>query len=227
MASSHRRPTPSRYPSSRGSYRILLVCLVAAVAGGYGVVRLTLPPPASHPLSAAQGTVPAAGGSVAPSGVAPATTRPANPATPPGSAQPRASPASDESGSAAQPVVERRWLTVLERLDRIRERAWKLGRVGLLRRVWTRTSSGLDTDRRMLRAWSGRGFRVVGVSMTFERVRVLRHQTGTVVLRCVDWLGPVVAAPGSRLPTDRPTRHRITLVRTAEGWRLSQVRRLG
>jgi hypothetical protein len=123
--------------------------------------------------------------------------------------------------------VARRWLAVLGRLDSVRERAWRLGRVGLLRRVWTSTSSGLDTDRRMLRAWSGRGFQVVGVSMTFERLRVLRHQAGTVVLRCVDWLGPVVAAPGSRLPTDRPTRHRIVLVRTAEGWRLSEVRGLG
>jgi hypothetical protein len=145
-------------------------------------------------------------------------------------------------------AAERHWRRVLGRLDRSRKRAWREGRPDLLRKVWTTTSTGLRADQRMLRTWTRRGLAVDGVSMVLDRLTLVERLPRRVVLRAVDHLGPVVArrrtagrghppadggprtatATASRaLPVDRPSRHRLTLVRTDSGWRLSEVRTIG
>ena len=221
---------------------MLAVCVVAALAGGYGVVSLALPPPATeaaktasgnqgdHALSRGDGVVRAE--AVAGRGQ---SAQDDDPAAPDPAAPDSAAPDPAALDSATVPS-ERRWRLVLERLDRAREVAWSAGRVVDLREVWTATSSGLAADQQMLRAWLASGHRVAGVASAYASVQVLHHRPHSVVLRCVDRLGQVVALPSRRLsagppsrrlPTDRPTRHRITLVRTDGGWRLSEVRVLG
>ncbi|MGH3507570.1 MAG: hypothetical protein ACRDO2_10250, partial [Nocardioidaceae bacterium] len=210
----------------------LLVCVVAALAGGHGVGRLALPPPATEAAKAAsvnQGDD--------------AVSREAG-VVDPGDSAGRRQSARDDDPAALDPAAldpatvptKRRWRLVLERLDRAREHAWRSGRVGDLRQVWTATSSGLAADRQMLRAWLARGHRVAGVAMAYGSVRMLHQGRHTVVLRCVDRLDRAVGLPSRQLstgpptlplPTDRPTRHHITLVRTDGGWRLSEVRVLG
>lgn len=142
---------------------------------------------------------------------------------------------SGDSGALAGPAdAADHWQRVLTRLDRQRSTAWRTGRPAGLRLVWTATSSGLRQDRDMLKAYAARGLAVTGVSLRFERLRVVRAGHDVAVLDAVDRLGTarvrrLDAPSGSgsrRLPADRRTHHRITLALTEQGWRISEVREL-
>lgn len=125
-------------------------------------------------------------------------------------------------------VASSRWGDVLERLDRRRERAWRLGDVHLLQGVFTSGSPAFSRDATMLRGYLRRGLRVDRVSLQLHSVLVVDVGHGLARLDVVDQLGPAVARDGVghrvALPADQPTRQLLRLRRTAQGWRISGVR---
>jgi hypothetical protein len=85
----------------------------------------------------------------------------------------------------------------------------------------------LTADERALRAYRERGLAVDGARMRFWDPRVVAVAADSVRLRVSDRLGPARVLRSGRatpLPRDRPTRHVITLVDTAAGWRIGVVR---
>lgn len=80
-----------------------------------------------------------------------------------------------------------------------------------------------DADARVLAGYTERGLRLRGMAQLRSSCDVLERADERVVLDVVDRLGPteVEGADGARLlPEDRPTRRTVTLVSTADGWRL-------
>jgi hypothetical protein len=218
--------------------------VVAALVGGYGVLRLALPAAdeanGPAPARADGGTPSAADGETPSQMTGEARTRAEGKArsTADREGHPTAAPEARPTADAGSPR-QRHWRRVLARLDRARERAWREGRPELLRSVWSSTSTGLTADRAMLRAWTRRDLAVAGVSLVFERVTAVDRTRRRVVLHTVDHLGPLAAVrrtgpsdsagavaterASRELPQDRPTRHRLTLVRTPDGWRISEA----
>lgn len=120
-----------------------------------------------------------------------------------------------------------RWRPILAAIDGRRARAWRTGNPALLRRVYVAGSHALRRDRAMLSRYGDRGLRVDGVRLGFLSVAVLAQRPGRADLLVVDQLGRARALGphGARLvlPTDRPSRHRVTLRRTSAGWRIAAV----
>jgi hypothetical protein len=120
------------------------------------------------------------------------------------------------------------WSRVLAALDRRREIAFSTDRPGLLATVYDRDSTALSHDRATMAAYRARGLRLVGVRLQIRWVHVLAEQPRRAVLVVRDQLGRVVAVDGNgwrtQLPRDLPTTHRITVVRTPNGWRIAVTR---
>jgi len=120
-----------------------------------------------------------------------------------------------------------RWIGVLRRLDVRRERAWRSRRPALLLSVFAPASQPLTADLRALRAYRERGLAVDGARMRFWDPRVVAVAADSVRLQVSDRFGPARVLGGASttpLPRDRPSRHLITLVDTAAGWRIGDVR---
>jgi hypothetical protein len=119
------------------------------------------------------------------------------------------------------------WRSILTRLSRLRARAWRRGQPRLLQRLYVAEATALRSDRLMLRRYVRRGLTVRGVQLAFGQLRVASRAHRVVHLRVVDQLQAAVAIgrDGGRvhLPSDRPTRHLITLARTPRGWRIQSV----
>ncbi len=124
--------------------------------------------------------------------------------------------------------ADSRWGDVLERLDRRRERAWRVGDVHLLQGVFTSGSPAFNRDATMLRSYLRRGLRVDRVSLRLHTVVVVDVGHRCAQLNVIDQLGAAVARDGMghrvALPADQPTRQLLRLRRTAQGWRISGVR---
>lgn len=131
------------------------------------------------------------------------------------------------TGGRGEEAGPRRWVEMLERLDRRRSRAWSRGEPWRLTSVYAAHTPELARDRAALRAYLSRGLRVDGVSLRYAAVDVVRSHQGWVRLRVVDQLSPVrvVTADdvGRWLPRDRPSRHLIELRREPAGWRIATV----
>lgn len=123
---------------------------------------------------------------------------------------------------AASPTLH--WAGVLGGLDHARAQAFSTGQVSVLDRVYTRDSAGAKVDAAAIRAYAERGGRIAGAELVLLSCRVEHSSRRLVRLVVVDQLAAarVVWADGSSraLPRDLPTKHRITLVRTSDGWRV-------
>ncbi len=147
--------------------------------------------------------------------------------------RPEASYAAGAGGEESPPPTsgrraEGRWGDVLQRLDRRREQAWRTARPRALATVFAPGSAVLRRDVARLAAYLRRGFRVSGVTMHFERIRVVARRPGRVRLQVVDRLQATAVhqlggVATRALPTDRPSRHLITVARMSAGWRIADV----
>lgn len=118
------------------------------------------------------------------------------------------------------------WAAVLGGLDEARAAAFSAGDRAMLDRVYARDSSGRDVDAAAIRAYARRGGHVTGAQLTLLSCRIENSSPGRVRLVVIDRLAAarVVWADGSSraLPRDLPTKHLVTLVRTADGWRIGE-----
>ena len=150
---------------------------------------------------------------------------------PPDGAEPvtRAVPADDRGPARAVQMSARAsdWPTILDRLDRRRERAYAADDPARLRAVYVPRSPVLRHDLAMLRAYRGRGVSLTGVRLRALDVRLVDRAGPYVRLRVVDRLRRVTAhtSTGSvRLPRDRATARVVVLRAGADGWRIAAVR---
>lgn len=117
-----------------------------------------------------------------------------------------------------------RWAGVLGELDDVRAEAFARGDTTLLDEVYAHSSTGRDADASMISAYASRGARVTGADLMLLSCRVTSSSADEVRLDVVDRLGAsrIVWDDGTSraLPRDQPTRRVVTLVRTADGWRI-------
>ncbi|MEO6604781.1 MAG: hypothetical protein ABIN55_04135, partial [Aeromicrobium sp.] len=120
---------------------------------------------------------------------------------------------------------ELRWAGELGDLDGVRAKAFATADPDLLDRVYVAGSAALDADAAMIRAYEQRGARVTGAELLVLSCRVRDASAERIRLEVIDRLAParVVWADGTSraLPRDLPTKRTVTLVRTADGWRIS------
>lgn len=117
-------------------------------------------------------------------------------------------------------------LGVLRAWDRARSDAWAAGDVAALAALYAPGSRAGARDREMLRRYLRRGLRVERLGTQVLAARVLRQGATTLVLLVTDrTVGGVVVGVGLRvrLPEDRATTHRISLVRVGSDWLVRQV----
>lgn len=127
-------------------------------------------------------------------------------------------------GATSRPVD---WVEVLGRLDARRSRAFAVGDVGGLDRVYVDGSAALRTDRRLLQRYLDRGLRVTGLRMRVVDVRLLETGDRHAVLRVRDRVvaGRAEDDDGStwRLRDDAWSRHRMRLEYGDDGWRIAEI----
>ena len=117
---------------------------------------------------------------------------------------------------------------LLGRWDRARSEAWARGSPGELRRLYVPGSSAGQRDVRLLRRYADRGLQVEGLRVQVLAWSVVARRPDRLVLRVTDRLvgGVAVRSDGStraRLPADRPTERRLTLVRREGRWLMARV----
>ena len=121
------------------------------------------------------------------------------------------------------------WGAVLDRLDAARATAFAQADDELLTAVHAPSSPGLAADRRLVRELSDRGLHARGARHTVSTVQVVRASAERATLRVIDALaayelldaeGDVVQRTAGRGERE----HVVDLERTADGWRLSEVR---
>jgi len=117
---------------------------------------------------------------------------------------------------------------LLHGLDGVRAEAFRTGDASVLKSVYPERSELLEADTRLLRTYTDRGMTLRGGRIELLATDVVRHDRSEVVLDVVERLGPtrvVLDGGGTRvLPRDLPSRRRVTLRDTAEGWRIVAVR---
>jgi hypothetical protein len=131
-----------------------------------------------------------------------------------------------EDGATAPRRSEVTAVDLLRGWDQRRAEAWASGDVAALRSLYTARSDAGRVDRRMLRAWVGRGLRVVGMRMQLLTVRVRESSPERAVLVVTDRLvGGVAVGRGVRvaLPRDRASRRTVSLRRVAGEWLVDSV----
>ena len=118
--------------------------------------------------------------------------------------------------------------SVLERWDAARSAAWDRGSVGALRRLYLPGSAAGRRDVGLLRRYADRGLRVAGLRTQVLSWSVVSSRRDRLVLLVTDRVvGGVAVRPGAatraRLPADRPTQRRLTLVRREGRWLMARV----
>ncbi len=123
------------------------------------------------------------------------------------------------------------WATRLTELDQTRAVAFASADPGRLDAVYLPSSRGLRDDAATIEAYANRDGRVVGAELRVLSCHVVRSAEDRVSLDVIDQLAPshVVWGDGSTtlLPDDRPSRRLVTVVRTGDGWRISETRLSG
>lgn len=129
---------------------------------------------------------------------------------------------------AVSPDVDDQWATQLTELDRTRATAFATADPGRLDDVYAPGSGGRRTDAATIERYAARDGRVLGAELRVLSCRVVRATGDRVRLEVVDQLGPSHVRWGdgstTALPEDRPSRREVTVVRTAEGWRIAEAR---
>jgi hypothetical protein len=146
----------------------------------------------------------------------------------------RAAPAvgarsTDEAGAADAGMTDRRVLTVLRDLTRLRARAFAQADPSVLDRV---TEPGSPADRAARSAVTElvrRGLRYQGLDLRVRTARVTERAPGRVVVEVVTDATPYVVvghggAVRRREPARSGTTSTLVLVSTAAGWRVGEVR---
>ena len=117
-----------------------------------------------------------------------------------------------------------RWAGVLGELDDVRAEAFATAEPALLDQVYVPGSTAGDADTALIRDYERRGAHVIGADLIVLSCQVAEVTDRRVRLDVIDRLGParVVWADGTSrsLPRDLPTKRTVTLVRTADGWRI-------
>ncbi len=114
----------------------------------------------------------------------------------------------------------------LGRLDALRAEAFVRADPERLRDVYA-AEPLREADARVLHGWTDRGLRLEGMAQQRTACRVLERTSRQVVLDVVDRLGPTRAVgrqQAHRLPSDQPTRRRVVLTWTVDGWRIGATR---
>jgi hypothetical protein len=116
---------------------------------------------------------------------------------------------------------------VLGGLDSVRAGAYAVADPALLRRAYA-SAADAAPDEATLREYRQRGLEVRGAVMRRESCAVTERDSDRIELRVTDRLAAATANDGEgrswALPRDRATPHRVTLVRTPDGWRIGTVR---
>ena len=115
---------------------------------------------------------------------------------------------------------------VLRTWDRRRAAAYAVGSAEGLRALYVGGAGSSDV--RLLEGYRSRGWRVVGMRMQVLALAVTSRESSRLRLRVTDRLvGAVAIRAGERvrLPRDRASTRRLTLVRGRDGvWRVAAVR---
>jgi len=126
------------------------------------------------------------------------------------------------------PGEDDRWARVLTGLDLQRAVALHTADATALRGVYASEAAAAD-DADLIDAYRARGGRLEGAVLRVEQVDVRRAVDDEVVLDVVDRLGPARVrwddGSATALPADEPTRRRVVLRWTDDGWRISEARR--
>jgi hypothetical protein len=130
---------------------------------------------------------------------------------------------------AGRVVAAERWTPVLEELYAARARAFAAADETALAGVYAPAAPGGAADARLVRALAAAGRTAEGVRHQVTAVDVLAAETDRAELRVVDILGPYdvrddAGAVVARRPGRGEAAHRVQLARTADGWRLVEVR---
>lgn len=128
--------------------------------------------------------------------------------------------------SAAAPPVADPAVELLRTWDVRRAAAWASDDPGALRSLYTPGSRTGRADAALLTAYAARGVDVAGLRMQLLTVDVVDRTADRVVLVVTDRLAHVEASHEGRtlsLPSDRPSTHRVTLVRVGETWLVEEV----
>ena len=116
---------------------------------------------------------------------------------------------------------------ILADWDRQRARAWARGDVDALTDLYVPDSRTGSVDVAMLRHWTARGLRVVGLQTQVLRLDVIaQKETRLSVLVTDRVVGGEAVGPVGRvgLPSDRASTRRITLRNVSDRWLVAEVR---
>jgi len=129
---------------------------------------------------------------------------------------------------AVSPAPDNQWATTLVALDRTRAEAFATADPGLLERVYVPGTGAARADAAAIGAYARRDGRVLGAELRILSCHVVEATGDRVRLDVVDRLGPARVEWGdgtsTTLPRDEPSRRVLTLVRTADGWRIASSR---
>jgi tRNA A-37 threonylcarbamoyl transferase component Bud32 len=132
-----------------------------------------------------------------------------------------------QPAAAAAPAVPD-WTAVLDALDAARSRAFESGDATALSEVYAPGSAQLAADRAALLELVDSGRRARGVRHAFRRVEATSYDERTATLRVLDVLSAYDVVDGAGRVVQRPPGRSaaafvVTLLHTADGWRLQQV----
>jgi hypothetical protein len=139
-----------------------------------------------------------------------------------GSAQTPMAPA-----SPASPAIEPYALRVLRSWDHRRAVAYARADAGALADLYVTGSRTGSADVALLRGYRSRGLRVAGMRTQVLVVRVVHRADHRLALLVTDVLaGGFASGVGDHrwaLPHDRPSTHRVVLVRSGHVWRVAET----
>ncbi len=155
----------------------------------------------------------------------PGTTRPST--AQPGPAQPGTTQPGPAQPASASPAPDQAWRTVLAGLNVKRSQAFERDDEAALAAVYQVGSALYVQDLQSLREVAGRGAHTTPLTTHILDLEVRQQGTDQTVLRVTDQLDAYnfLDAAGKVLAHkdgEQPKRGDVTLVRTADGWRISQ-----
>jgi hypothetical protein len=133
---------------------------------------------------------------------------------------------STQEAAASSPSDRARALAILRGWDRQRAAAYAEGDAAALRRLYVAGSRSGRNDLRMLRAYAGRGLRVVGMRTQILSVDIPEHTGDGLRLAVTDRLASAIAVGGgvrTRLPRDAATSQIVELRRVGSRWLVVEV----
>ena len=138
---------------------------------------------------------------------------------------PAAAPALSRVSSAALTRAAPDWRAVVEGLDALRAEAFATGDADLLEGVYLPGSAALADDRTALGRLIAQGATAQGLRHQMRAVAVEAVRSDRVELLLTESLPPyrVVGEQVQLVPAGGLSRHRMVLIKVAQGWRIEQV----